>query len=410
MQVFSNSIPDSHVESVKDYIDLMFTEDIDSRGFEELNPLINTEFHVNGNGDSPKYLNFAFKRVHDEQGIDELMITVSDNTHQVILSRELDEKNELNQKHTEMLKILEVEPQLLKEFLIQTERDLMSLVSSLDNLEQVEQRDYIYRVIHSIKGNGSLLGLNFVAEKAHQFEEKLEYVHPKSNQFKEDYHYLKNILHALLKEVEDIKEFINNLRQFSEHFDNANENAGELIVKAVQNLIEKLTVKLDKTVNFDHSKFDGTSIRSGDVFLLKDIIIQLTRNAMVHGLECAADRKKAKKKPQGSISLSSKVEDNDLLISYNDDGSGLNIEKIRSKAIETGKWKKDDLKNWSDDQIAKLILVQGISTSDRADMFAGRGMGMSIIREKLNEINGDIQIKNVTGKSCTFELKIPVSR
>ena len=108
------------------------------------------------------------------------------------------------------------------------------------------------------------------------------------------------------------------------------------------------------------------------------------------------------------LKISSEVTDKQIVFNYSDDGRGMNVEKLKDKALVTGKWSAKDLSGWSDEQIAKLIFVQGITTSERADMIAGRGMGMSIIREKLDQLKGDIDIRFENNKHCTFRITIPI--
>jgi two-component system chemotaxis sensor kinase CheA len=92
-----------------------------------------------------------------------------------------------------------------------------------------------------------------------------------------------------------------------------------------------------------------------------------------------------------------------------DDGRGLQIEKLREKAKGLGKWSVGEIEKWTTTQVTKVIFEPGVSMAENVSLVAGRGMGMSIIQEKVSKIGGTIEIETQEGKYCKFLIDIPLS-
>ena len=408
--LLQSRIEESELQSANDYLDLMFNEQIDEHAFKELNPLINVCYNRNGSADHRKFLNFSFKRIIHNADINELMVSVNDVTDRIILGEQLADKEIESQKRLELLNILQIEPQLLKEFMVQTEKEIHEIINEMEDIGHLETKESVFRAMHSLKGNASLLGLNFFANRAHQFEEKIAKVHSKSRSFKSDLLELRSILDEMLRTLTDFKSLIDDMRQFYEHFNTETKHPGELVLKAIQNLLENFSAELGKKIRFEHGGFDPGVIPAGEVLLIKDILVQLARNAIYHGVEETAERKNKNKSVTASITLSTRQENGQLVITFFDDGRGIDLDKLRKAAIASKKWAEKDVTAWKDDAVANLIFVPGISTSEKANLAAGRGMGMSIIRNKLDELSGTIDVEYEKDNFCRFVLKLPAGR
>lgn len=405
--LLQNRIDEAELQSARDYLDLMFNGQIDENAFRELNPLVNVCYNHNGSPDHRKYLSFAFKRIMHNSEINELMVSVNDVTDRIVLGEQLAFKEIESQKRLELLNILQIEPQLLKEFMIQTEKEIHGIIDEMEDVGQMETKEFIFRTMHSLKGNASLLGLNFFANRAHQFEEKIAKIHAKSRSFKSDLTKLRGILDDMLRTLTDFKGLIDDMRQFYEHFNTESVHPGDLVLKAIQNLFDNLSNELHKKIRFEHGEFDPGLIPHGEVLILKDILVQLARNSIYHGVEEPVERKNKKKPESAQIILSSKKENGQVVITFSDDGRGIDLDKLRKAAVTSKKWSEKDVAAWKEDAVANLIFVPGISTSEKANMVAGRGMGMSIIRNKLDELSGSIDVEFEADKFCRFIVKLP---
>lgn len=395
-----------------DYLDLLFKEQVNENDFQDLNPLMNIEFcEVNGKNPDKKYLSFFFKRINKDYKISGVMVTVTDNTENVLLEQKLKYTEAQSRKQIKLIEIFQSEPHLLREFLIQTDKELILIEKEIKKLSSSKNILYplenIYRAIHSLKGNATLLNFDFIVYSAHQVEDLLkefrENLKVKSNDKLQLLKYVQE-MHASLQEMYTL---ITNLKQFCMNFDNKNNSCGELLLRAIDNLILRFNGEFNKNIEFKYPNFKTESIQSGDFNTIKDILIQLVRNAIYHGIEDPQERKKKGKNTEPYITLSSEIQNNNLKLILKDDGRGLQIEKIKEKAKSLGKWPAAQVEKWDNEEIADLIFESGISTSENSTVFAGRGMGMQIIKHKIDELGGSIRVNFEKEKYCEFIVSIP---
>jgi chemotaxis protein histidine kinase CheA len=336
---------------------------------------------------------------------------VTDNTEQVLLEQELEQRKTDSLRHVDLLHILEVEPQLLREFMNQTEKEMQFIFAEMDKLFQKKSSNddvnLLYSAVHSLKGNSSLLDFQYVAEKAHQIEEIIKGLDPKLDNLNENIPNLQKLLDELKQTFAEIKDLINRINFFHQHYENGPVAAGNLIVVAIANLVKNLEEDLGKNVNFNHSAFDEKLVTNKDFLLVKDVLIQLTRNAIYHSIENGFERKNGKKKGKSEISLTAETNGKYRILTFQDNGKGLQYDKLREKAIASDIWTKEEIEGWTDDEVAELIFQPGISTSEITSKVAGRGMGMTLVKQKLEEIEGRIEVKSESGKYCRFKIFLP---
>jgi len=143
---------------------------------------------------------------------------------------------------------------------------------------------------------------------------------------------------------------------------------------------------------------------------LKDPMIHLIRNAVDHGIETSDRREKSQKSPWGTIRLSvTQPESNKVEIELSDDGCGMDIPAIKQKAVETGCISAPMAEMLTDAEALSLIWVSGISTSRMITEISGRGLGMAIVQEHVENLNGIISITTNPGRGSTFKIELPVS-
>jgi chemosensory pili system protein ChpA (sensor histidine kinase/response regulator) len=133
----------------------------------------------------------------------------------------------------------------------------------------------------------------------------------------------------------------------------------------------------------------------------------LLRNAMVHGIEKPADRKKLDKPVEGQISITVAAEATEFVIHIEDDGAGIDLDAVRKKAIEKGLVGKND--NPGPQQLQQMILSSGFSTSKTVTALAGRGVGMDVVNSEIKQVGGSVEIESEQGKGSCFTIRIPFS-
>ncbi len=139
---------------------------------------------------------------------------------------------------------------------------------------------------------------------------------------------------------------------------------------------------------------------------LSEPLMHLLRNAFDHGIEIAEIRAQQGKPEQGTIQIEAVNRQNRTVITVSDDGAGIPIDKIRSRARQMG---LDEmlLAGATDDELLSLIFEPGFTTSDRVTALSGRGVGMDVVRERLKQIQGEISVSTQAGRGTTFTLSVP---
>jgi two-component system chemotaxis sensor kinase CheA len=139
-----------------------------------------------------------------------------------------------------------------------------------------------------------------------------------------------------------------------------------------------------------------------------DPLMHIVRNAIDHGIELPDERKKAGKKESGTITLRAFQRGNHVVIEVSDDGSGIDIEKVKKKAIEKGLL-MPEMSDLSDKEILDFIFLPGFSTKASVSEVSGRGVGMDVVKEKITSLGGFVDLMTEKGKGTTFILTTPIT-
>jgi two-component system chemotaxis sensor kinase CheA len=172
--------------------------------------------------------------------------------------------------------------------------------------------------------------------------------------------------------------------------------------RLVRDLAAKLGKKIQLVLSGEETELDKTVIEA-----IGDPLTHLVRNAADHGLEPPEERLDNNKPETGVIKLNAFHESGNICITVEDDGRGLNRDKILAKAIRQGLVQEGA--SLSDDQIYSLIMKPGFSTADQVSDLSGRGVGMDVVKRNIEALGGTVSIKTALGKGTTFTLKLPLT-
>lgn len=154
---------------------------------------------------------------------------------------------------------------------------------------------------------------------------------------------------------------------------------------------------------------EHTEVDTGVVERLVDPLIHLVRNAVYHGIEPAAARVAKGKPAAGTIYLHAAHRGNSVVIEVEDDGAGLDIRKIRAKAVDRGLVRADVAKTLPESEIIKFIFLPGFTTVDQIGDQAGRGVGMDVVKRVIESMNGHIDVESIRGVGTKFTLHLPLT-
>ena len=173
-------------------------------------------------------------------------------------------------------------------------------------------------------------------------------------------------------------------------------------------LVRDLAKECDKQVKLV-IKGEETELDKKVIDVIGEPLMHLVRNAMDHGLESKEERAKTQKGDVGIITLDAYQSGNQILVEVSDDGRGLNVTKIRRKALDRGLATPDQIANMDEQEIYEFIFHPGFSTAETITDISGRGVGMNVVREVVNEMNGSIQIESELGMGTRFVMSFPLT-
>lgn len=181
-------------------------------------------------------------------------------------------------------------------------------------------------------------------------------------------------------------------------------NAWQKLPRIVRDLCTELGKEIELEMHGADTELDRQVLER-----IKDPLTHMVRNSADHGLETPADRIAAGKPEKGTIRLNAYHEGGHIIISIADDGRGLDTKRIREKALANGLATEAELDKMSELQIQKFIFTPGFSTAQKITSVSGRGVGMDVVRNNIDQIGGSIDVHSVQGRGLSFTIKIPLT-
>jgi two-component system chemotaxis sensor kinase CheA len=171
-------------------------------------------------------------------------------------------------------------------------------------------------------------------------------------------------------------------------------------------LVRDLSKKSGKNVALE-MRGEETEIDRNMVEEIYEPLVHMIRNSVDHGIEAPGERTNAGKRPQGTVFLSAEQKGGNILIHIQDDGRGLNVEKIRARAVERGIISNHEI--LEEREIYELIFHPGFSTNEQVTEVSGRGVGMDVVKRSVERLRGKIEISSSQGRGTQFNLKLPLT-
>lgn len=173
-------------------------------------------------------------------------------------------------------------------------------------------------------------------------------------------------------------------------------------------LVRDLARQLKKEINLELVG-EETDLDKNLVEALADPLVHLVRNAVDHGIEMPAEREASGKARTGRVVLSAEQEGDHILLSISDDGKGMDPNILRAKAVEKGLMDKDAAERLSESDCYNLIFAPGFSTKTEISDVSGRGVGMDVVKTKISQLNGSINIFSAKGQGSKIVIKVPLT-
>ncbi|WP_027726034.1 chemotaxis protein CheA [Tuberibacillus calidus] len=172
----------------------------------------------------------------------------------------------------------------------------------------------------------------------------------------------------------------------------------------VRNVSKELNKRIRLNMEGKETELDRTVIDE-----IGDPLVHLLRNSMDHGIETPEKRKKLGKPEEGTIDLKAYHSGNHVYIEIKDDGAGINREKVLNKAIKNGLINESDREHLSDQEVYQLLFRTGFSTADVISDISGRGVGLDVVKSKIESLSGEVFVESEENKGTTFTIRLPLT-
>ena len=174
--------------------------------------------------------------------------------------------------------------------------------------------------------------------------------------------------------------------------------------RMIRDLSKKLNKKMELYMTGEETELDRTVVDE-----IGDPLMHLLRNSADHGLESAEVRRERGKSEVGSIFLDAYQDGNNVVIEVRDDGNGIDIEAVRNKAIERGTVSAEQAANLSDKEVIDLLFLPSFSTSEKVTDVSGRGVGLDVVKSKIEALSGEVEVRSKLGEGSTWIIRLPLT-
>lgn len=427
LEVAENLLPESEIETLQIFVEQLYSEWVMEDLIEDLNPLHRIVV-TNPITQQPKYLDFKFFRVTHNDQVERVLVNVVDSTQTVLLQASLEAQQEQEKREMEMLNtILNVEPVILSGFIQITKQRLTEVNETLKSEEnsQMELRakvNFIGRAIHGIKGEASSLRLRRMVDICETLEDTLGLLRNQSQLSGQDFL-------GLVVLLEDLYRLIDILDNYSKRVNpSVVQNPSEVAVSGgtnqpsastsvmdarvahLQKFVHDIAQRENKQATLSVQGFEKAQLDHQQWQPIQDILVQILRNAVVHGIEPQAVRQQRQKSAVGALRLSFSEDQNFYHLTAEDDGNGINFDAIRQKAVAQGQYSAEQVAKLSRSQLLNVMMSDGFSTLDHASEDAGKGVGMGIIKDSVRRMGGKMNVASAFEQYTRFTFSFPKNK
>jgi len=414
-EVLHDLVPEKTLQTTADYVEVLFQKHVKEKLISSLNPLNEIPIHLDDGkgGFITRHLEFRFKRVLDQdKQLLHVLVTVNDITARVDLARELEESRQRAEDQMDLLvKMLHVEPRTLQKFLDRTDTALIEINETLKSRVGKRHRykevlNAVFPVIHGIKGEAALLGLDMFENRAHEFEDTVVELRNRATLEGNDLLALAVRLDQLMDVVASVRNMVDRLTGLTQAFSRTDGNDNKLA--ELEPLVMRLAEGQGKHVVVSQYGLNELDLNDDTQDVVQDILTQLARNAISHGIETPQERERQGKSAVGHILLQFRhTEGGAAELIFRDDGRGISTEVLKEAAIRSGRYGAAELAGWDNRQLLGLLFESGFTTAPEASRDAGRGVGMDVIKRRVTDLGGRLRLNTRPGRFCEWRIVLP---
>lgn len=414
-EVMGRSLKDNARTLLDDFIGILFNARVKEKLIVDINPLNQVEMNfVRDDGRvERRYLNFNFKRVSGEEDHDSLLAVVTDVTMQTELTMELERSRVQREQDVEaIVSLLHVPPDRLQAFLVGCRQSLNAVNEQLSagattSSELIQVLYEIAKPVHRIKGDAAVLKLDSFEMWAHQFEDDIAMLRNRPRLVGNDLLPLTVKLRSIYEQLENVRGLVDRIGQMRGSFAELTDSGrAENPVSGLEAVLSAVAERNGKRVSLNQTG-DFAELPAHMRDDVESIVVQLIRNAVVHGIEAPTVRAAQRKSAQGRVWVDISDIGDAYEVSVRDDGAGLDYDRIRQRAIDAGLLTPDQAQNAERKVLLPLIFRSDFSTAGEATQDAGRGAGLGLVKDLIGRQGGKLAFDSQKEKGTNFRIQFP---
>ncbi len=414
-QLLQDLVDAESLQMTHSFVKQLYNSRVREKLIADLNPLSRIAVQVpDASGQLvDKYLDFRFNRVYEGKEIVRVLASVVDSTSAVRLQERLEREQAQNNAQLQMLgSMIEAEPSVMEDFVAKVNQYSHQINQALKDPNNSQsalryKANSIFREIHTIKGEASALRLSSFVDLANEFENHLNTLKKQEKLSGEDFL-------PLVVQLEKLLTLTATINDLSSKVDRA--GMGQHAVAALpvsvqfkqhlEQFAADLAARNGKQVGLSFGNLSVLDRLAADrVSAVREMVVQLLRNAVVHGIERPEERVAKGKLSVGHIHIHCEDQGTHFHFTVEDDGIGIDYERVRAKVSES----EGPLvaANLSQEQLNRYLFSSGFSTLQESHEDAGRGVGLDAVKNTIKALGGKVRLLSANGVFTRFVFKFP---
>ncbi|MCL2809852.1 MAG: ATP-binding protein [Treponema sp.] len=408
LDIIRSSFDSKQLEIMKGYFTMVFSKTKTAKVLEAANPISEFEYKVD---DDTKYLNTRFQLIDHTSGMRAdhvatgpvIIGIIQDITREKEIELELKSQKDVQEMEMKNLfDVIKIDPMVFQDFIEDTDSNFNAINTLLKDPNVTEKQvvTRIFQYIHAIKSNAVILDLESLSNKLHTLEDEIKNTSNKEKVTVNDVLGLAIKIETFMQEMDSYIAITKKINAYK-----VSNQMDTILINSMTKAVDRLATQLHKKAKIKAGHIDLEILESKLRKPIRDILYQCVRNSIFHGIESVDERIKKNKNPQGLLTFNIKKVNDTAEITFMDDGAGLDWKKIKQKYLE----KNPNAKNVDKRVLLSSIFKPEFSTADEANTAAGRGVGLSLVKDLVKENKGNISV-NSTESGLSYKVVFPLSK
>ena len=383
LDILASSLDGKQLQTMKRFFAMIFEKSKSKEVLDKANPISEFEYKVD---DRVKILSTRFHLIEQAGAPPVIVGVIQDISREKEFEKEIQAQRESQQLEMKnMFDVIQIDPLVFNDFIENTESNFNYINSILKDRSLTEKQvaTKFFQNVHAMKSNALVLGLESFGKKLHVLEDGIKDVLSADKINLDDILRLALELETIMQEKDSYVKTITKIEKYK-----TSHQMDTFITHSLAKAVENIAAETQKKIELKIGQLDIEILESSLRKPIKDILFQCVRNSIYHGIETPEERVKKNKKPQGLLEVNIKKAGDNAEITFSDDGRGLDWEKIKAKYLKRSPEAKDTSKK----VLLSSIFLPEFSTADDTTLIAGRGVGLSLVKDLVKENGGSIKV------------------